>query len=304
MGSEKYHIPVLLRESIAGLAVDPNGVYLDLTFGGGGHAAEILRLLDRGRLIAFDQDPEVENHLPADHRFQFVNHNYRYMGRFLDYLGIAQADGILADLGVSSHHLDAPERGFSFRYEAPLDMRMNTRAERTARQVVNDSAAGELARILATYGEINRPAAWAASIIRAREKKPLETTAELVEAVRPLLKRGKENKDLARLFQAIRMEVNQELEGLQDMLGQAMRYLKPGGRLVVISYHSLEDRLVKNYMRSGNPEGKTQQDLYGNVLSQLTPVNRKVILPDEAELEANPRSRSAKLRIAEKVALS
>lgn len=302
MGSQNYHIPVLLRESIAGLAIDPNGVYLDLTYGGGGHSGEILRQLKKGKLIAFDQDRDVLNHLPTDHRLFFVNHNYRFMGRFLDYLGIRQVDGILADLGVSSHHLDAPERGFSFRYHAPLDMRMNTQATKTAAEVLNQSSQEELTRMLREYGELDRPGAWAAKIVQARASQPLSTTTDLVDCLQPLLKKGKEHKDLAKVFQAVRIAVNEELAGLEAMLEQSVKYLRPGGRLVVISYHSLEDRLVKNYMRAGNAAGRVAQDLYGKVLTPFKVLSKKVVVPETEELERNPRSRSAKMRIAERIA--
>jgi len=301
MGSTDYHIPVLLQESIAGLSVNPKGVYLDITFGGGGHSREILKHLDEGRLIAFDQDPDVKQYLPEDHRFQFVEHNYRFLGRFLDYLGIDQVDGILADLGVSSHHLDAPERGFSFRFEAPLDMRMNQKSSLSASEIVNQYSHKELIRIFKTYGEIDRPATWSARIIKAREEKQIQTTSNLVDCLKPLLKRGREHKDLARVFQALRIEVNKELDGLSEMLVQSLRYLKPGGRLVVISYHSLEDRLVKNFMRSGRLDGVIEKDFYGKVLSPFKLINRKVILSQPEELERNSRARSAKLRIAEKI---
>lgn len=301
MGSTDYHIPVLLRESIAGLSVNPKGVYLDLTYGGGGHSREILKLLDEGSLIAFDQDPDVRQYLSEDHRFQFVEHNFRYMGRFLDYLGLEQVDGILADLGVSSHHLDEPERGFSFRFDAPLDMRMNQKSPLSARKIVNTYSHKELTRVIREYGEINRPAAWSAKIVKAREEKQIHTTNDLVGCLKPLLKRGKENKDLARIFQALRIEVNKELDRLAEMLEQSLKYLKPGGRLVIISYHSLEDRLVKNFMRSGRLDGIIEKDFYGNVLSPFKLINRKVILAPPEEIERNSRARSAKLRIAEKI---
>lgn len=302
MRTPDYHIPVLLPESIAGLSVVPEGIYLDLTFGGGGHSSEILKELKGGALIGFDQDPDVKSNLPADSRFKFVNHNYRFMGRFLDYMGVHQVDGILADLGVSSHHLDAPERGFSFRFEAPLDMRMTKDSELTAQKVVNEYSREELIRILRSYGELNRAGRWAAQIIKTREEKAIASTFELVSCLEPLLKKGREHKDLARVFQALRIEVNKELDGLAQMLEQCADYLKPGGRLVVISYHSLEDRLVKNYMRSGNTKGEIEKDLYGQIHSPYKVITKKVILPGEKELEENPRSRSAKLRIAEKVA--
>jgi len=301
MGSTDYHIPVLLRESIAGLSVRPNGVYLDLTYGGGGHSREILGQLSNGKLIAFDQDPDVKQFLSDDHRFHFVEHNYRYLSRFLDYLGIDQVDGILADLGVSSHHLDAPERGFSFRFDAPLDMRMNQTSPLSARDIVNTYSHDELTKVIREYGEINRPAAWSARIIKERESKQILSTTDLVNCLKPMLKQGRENKDLARIFQALRIEVNKELDGLADMLEQSLSYLKPGGRLVVLSYHSLEDRLVKNFMRSGRLDGVIEKDFYGHTLSPFKLINRKVIVSTTEELERNSRARSAKLRIAEKL---
>lgn len=301
MKSAEYHIPVLLPESIAGLTVDPKGIYLDLTFGGGGHSHEILSLLEEGSLIAFDQDPDVLDKLPDNPHFQFVQHNYRYLGQFLDYLGIKKVDGILADLGVSSHHLDAPERGFSFRFDAPLDMRMNQKADLNAGKIVNQYSQDDLKRILRAYGELDRPGAYASRIVRAREDKPVETTTDLVDCLKPMLKRGRENKDLAKVFQALRIEVNQELDGLAEMLEQALRYLKPGGRLVVISYHSLEDRLVKNFMRSGRIDGLIEKDFYGKPLSPFKVISRKVIVPTDKEMERNSRARSAKMRIAEKI---
>ena len=302
MGTTDYHIPVLLQESIAGLAVDPKGVYLDLTYGGGGHSHEILQLLDTGSLIGFDQDPDVKDNLPQDPHFHFVQHNFRFLGRFLDYLGISQVDGILADLGVSSHHLDAPERGFSFRFDAPLDMRMNQKAPLMAQDIVSQYSQDELFRIFRDYGELDRPGVWATRVVKSREEQEIRSTSDLVECFRPLLKRGRENKELAKLFQALRIEVNKELDGLGEMLEQALEYLKPEGRLVVISYHSLEDRLVKNFMRSGRLDGKIEKDFYGKVMSPFKLINRKIILPQADELERNPRSRSAKMRIAEKIA--
>lgn len=300
MKSANYHIPVLLRECMAGLSVHPKGTYVDLTFGGGGHSAEILKMIDQGLLIAFDQDSDVLAQLPTHPRFHFIQHNFRFMGRFLEYLGIHQVDGILADLGVSSHHLDDPERGFSFRFEAPLDMRMNRDADLTAADILEKYDHQGLSTILSSYGELERPGKWAARIISCREKHAIKTTKELVSCLEPLLKKGREHKDLAKVFQALRIEVNHELDGLKEMLTQTVRYLRPGGRLVIISYHSLEDRLVKNFMRSGNFDGQVEKDLYGHEISPFRVISRKVLSPDEDELERNPRSRSAKLRVAEK----
>jgi len=301
MKTNVFHIPVLLRESIAGLAIKPGGIYVDLTYGGGGHSAEILKRLEQGRLIAFDQDPAVKEHLIEDARLEFIDHNYRYLKNFLEYKGVTGVDGILADLGVSSHHLDAPERGFSFRFDAPLDMRMNQESSRSAKGIVNDYPEEELVRIIKQYGEMERPMSWAKAICTARSIHVIESTKELVDAVKGLLKRGKEHKDLARLFQALRIEVNQEIDGLKEMLMQCIDLLKPGGRLVIISYHSLEDRLVKNIIRSGNPQGIIQKDFYGNLTGPFKMINRKIIEARPEEMEQNPRARSAKLRIAERL---
>ncbi len=295
-----YHIPVLLQESMAGLSVKPGGVYLDLTYGGGGHSREILKQLDDGMLVAFDQDPDAAANVMTDDRFRLVPHNYRFLENFLEYMGIDSVDGILADLGVSSHHLDAPERGFSFRFDAPLDMRMNPGMDKTAKDIVNNYTEEEMAVIFKKYGEMERPFAFAVRIVRFRAEHKLETTKELVSCLNPLLARGRENKELARVFQALRLEVNQEIEGLGIMLNQSLKFLAKGARLVVISYHSLEDRLVKNFMRSGNIEGKLNKDFYGVPITPFKLVNRKVIVPGDEELKRNPRARSAKLRIAEK----
>jgi len=301
MGATDYHIPVLLRESVSGLAVRSGGVYLDLTYGGGGHSREILEQLGDGMLIAFDQDPDASNNLMNDKRIRFVPHNFRFLKNFLDYMGITSVDGILADLGVSSHHLDAPERGFSFRFDAPLDMRMNPGMELTAQKIVNTYTVKEMASIFKKYGEMERPGVFANRIESYREGNRLETTVELVSCLKPLLKRGRENKDLARIFQALRLEVNKEIEGLGSMLEQSLDVLAKNARLVVISYHSLEDRLVKNFMRSGKLSGVIDKDFYGVPMTPFKLINRKVIMPDEEEIARNPRARSAKLRIAEKI---
>ena len=300
MGISDYHTPVLLEESIAGLSVIAGGTYLDLTFGGGGHSREILKLLGDGSLIGFDQDPDAAANKIQDKRFSLVPHNFRFLKNFLDYLGIDKVDGIVADLGVSSHHLNSPERGFSFRYDAELDMRMNPGMSQTAKDIVNNYSKEELNRIFKTYGELERPGAFVGRILRYREEAKIETTGELVSCLNPLLKRGKENKDLARVFQALRLEVNQEIEGLSSMLLQSLDVMKKGSRLVIISYHSLEDRLVKNFFRSGNFSGEVLKDLYGVPITPFNLVNRKLITPSEEELARNPRARSAKLRIAEK----
>ena len=289
-----YHVPVLFEESLDGLDIRPDGVYVDLTFGGGGHSRGILqRLGPQGRLYAFDQDRDARANLPEDSRLTFVESNFRFMHTWLRYLGVERVDGILADLGVSSHHFDTQQRGFSFRYDAPLDMRMNQRAQLTAADVVNNYDHVRLTAILRDYGELDSPHRITQCIERSRSVNPIGTINELIEAVAPVTPRGGESKFLAKLFQAIRIEVNGEMEALKMMLEQTVRTLAPGGRLVVITYHSLEDRLVKNFMRSGNFEGKAEQDFYGRVLT------RKAVVPDVDEIERNPRSRSAKLRIAE-----
>lgn len=295
-----YHVPVLFEESLDGLDIRPDGVYVDLTFGGGGHSRGILqRLGPQGRLYAFDQDRDARANLPEDSRLTFVESNFRFMHTWLRYLGVERVDGILADLGVSSHHFDTQQRGFSFRYDAPLDMRMNQRAQLTAADVVNNYDHVRLTAILRDYGELDSPHRITQCIERSRSVNPIGTINELIEAVAPVTPRGGESKFLAKLFQAIRIEVNGEMEALKMMLEQTVRTLAPGGRLVVITYHSLEDRLVKNFMRSGNFEGKAEQDFYGRVLTPFRVLTRKTVVPDVDEIERNPRSRSAKLRIVE-----
>lgn len=299
-----YHIPVLLRETVDGLAIRPDGTYIDVTFGGGGHSREILsRLGDEGHLYSFDQDADAEQNVPeGEERLTFVRSNFRYLTHWMRYHGEDEGvDGVLADLGVSSHHFDAEERGFSFRFDAPLDMRMNGRGGQTAADVVNTYAEEDLARIFYLYGELKNGRKLASAIVKARGQQPFATIDDLLQTLKPLLPREREKKDLARAFQALRIEVNHEMEALEEMLRGALRALKPGGRLVVLTYHSLEDRMVKNFMRAGNIGGKVEQDFYGNRLSPLRAVNNKVIVPSAEEQEANPRSRSAKLRIAEKM---
>lgn len=298
-----YHVPVLLRQSVDGLNIQPNGTYVDVTFGGGGHSREILsRLGENGQLYSFDQDGDAERNMPpGDERFTFVRSNFRYLTNWMHYYGVTAIDGLMADLGVSSHHFDDEARGFSFRFEAPLDMRMNSRAGMTAADVVNRYDEERLARIFYLYGEMKNSRRLAAAIVKDRADRPLTTVAHLTELVQPLIGRDRQKKDLAKVFQALRIEVNHEMDALEEMLQAAVRALRPGGRLVVLTYHSLEDRMVKNFMRSGNAEGKTQQDFFGNRLVPLKPVNNKVIIPDEEEQTANPRSRSAKLRIAQKL---
>lgn len=297
-----YHIPVLLKESVDGLDINPDGVYVDVTFGGGGHSREILsRLGDNGHLFSFDQDADTENNIMDDPRFTFVHSNFRWLSNWMRYYDIEHIDGLLADLGVSSHHFDDAERGFSFRYDAPLDMRMNREGGKTAADIVNDDTEEHLADIFYLYGELRRSRQIAAAIVKARQRKPILTTQDFLQVVDPLFRREKEKKDMARLFQALRIEVNHEMQALSEMLTSATRLLAKGGRLSVITYHSLEDRMVKNIMKSGNVNGKVEEDpVYGRKASPYNLVNNKVIVPSDEEVERNPRSRSAKLRIAEK----
>ena len=307
--TEQYHIPVLLKESIDGLAIRPDGVYVDVTFGGGGHSREILqRLGNKGRLFSFDQDADAEQNVIADElfsegqksgRFTFVRSNFRYLRNWMRYYGVEQIDGLLADLGVSSHHFDDETRGFSFRFQGPLDMRMNKRAGQTAADVINNYDEERLADIFFYYGELKQSRRIAKAIVAARKQKVIETTEALTATVEPLLKREREKKELAKLFQALRIEVNREMEALKELLLGATELLRPGGRLSVITYHSLEDRLVKNVIKSGNLDGKVVQDLYGRIETPFTNVG-KIIIPADVEQQENPRSRSAKLRIAER----
>lgn len=302
MTAESYHVPVLLKESVDGLSIKPDGIYVDVTYGGGGHSREILRRLGpRGRLFAFDQDADAEQNVVDDERLTFVRSNFRYLTNWMRYYGIDQIDGLMGDLGVSSHHFDAPERGFSFRFDAPLDMRMNKRATLTAADIVNEADERRLADIFYLYGELKTARRIAAAIVKARAQKPIQTTKEFVDAVEPLFRRESEKKDMARLFQALRIEVNHEMDALRQLLLGATEVIRPGGRLVIITYHSLEDRIVKNVMRSGNTEGRTEQDFFGRISSPLQPKPNKPITPSETEIQQNPRSRSAKLRIAEKI---
>ena len=295
-----YHIPVLLKESIDGMNLQPGGVYVDVTFGGGGHSKEILHRGDSSiRLLSFDQDEDAERNIVNDQRFTFVRSNFRYLYNFLRYHGIEQVDGILADLGVSSHHFDDSERGFSFRFDGNLDMRMNKRSGKTAADIVNNYDEERLVDIFYLYGELKNSRKLASTLVKARNRKAIVTIGDFLEIIKPLFGREREKKELAKVFQALRIEVNQEMEALKEMLLSAMEVLKPGGRLVVITYHSLEDRMVKNIMKTGNIEGKTIQDFYGNSQTPFKLVN-KVITASDEEVKSNPRSRSAKLRIAEK----
>ncbi len=313
--AETYHVPVLLNESIDGLAVRRGGVYADVTFGGGGHSREILsRMGGSGHLYSFDQDADAEANIRkgglcggADAAggageepcFTFVRSNFRYLNNWMRYYGVERIDGLLADLGVSSHHFDDGERGFSFRFDAPLDMRMNKRAGATAADIVNTYAEARLADVLYLYGELKNSRRLAAAIVSTRTQKSIKTTGDLVEAVEKQLPRERSKKDMARVFQALRIEVNREMDALREMLAAATELLSPGGRLAVITYHSLEDRIVKNIMKTGNAEGKLRQDFFGRIESPLRTVG-KVIVPGADEQQRNPRSRSAKLRIAEK----
>lgn len=297
----EYHKPVLLKESVDGLNIQPNGVYVDVTFGGGGHSKEILnRLGDKGKLIAFDQDKDALNNVIDDPRFLLVNENFRFLKRYLRFYGYAEVDGILGDFGVSSHQFDVAERGFSTRFEADLDMRMNQSSEFSAYDVVNKYEESKLREVLFQYGELRSAAGMARSIVEARSKNSIKTSKQLKEALGRFLPKHKENKILAQIYQAIRIEVNQELEALKEFLMQSQEVLKTGGRLSLISYHSLEDRLVKRFMRSGLFEGEPEKDVYGRVSVPLKPLG-KLITPTEAEIKLNNRARSAKLRIAERI---
>ena len=297
-----YHTPVLLHESIEGLNIDPKGTYIDVTFGGGGHSKSILDKLTRGgKLFGFDQDKDAENNIPQNEKFTFVRSNFRFLSNFMAWHDIEQFDGLLADLGVSSHHFDDETRGFSFRFNAPLDMRMNKRSGKTAAEILNNYSPEALADIFYFYGEMRNARQIASAIIKYRSQKKIETTNDLLEILNPFSGREKEKKYMAQAFQALRIHVNGEMDALKEMLAQALNLLKPGGRLVVITYHSLEDRLVKNFFKTGNFEGNVEKDFYGNVITPFKQINNKVIIPNQEEIEINPRSRSAKLRIAEKL---
>lgn len=301
MEEQTYHVPVLLNESIEGMNIQPGGIYVDVTFGGGGHSKEILRQGDDTiRLFSFDQDEDAERNIVNDHRFTFVRSNFRYLYNFLRYHDIEGVDAVLADLGVSSHHFDDSERGFSFRFDGKLDMRMNKRAGMTAADVVNNYDEERLANIFYLYGELKNSRKLASALVKARSNKQIVTIGDFLDIVKPMFGREREKKELAKVFQALRIEVNQEMEALKEMLYAATEALKPGGRLVVITYHSLEDRMVKNIMKTGNIEGKAEQDFFGNIQTPFRLVNNKVIVASDEEVSRNPRSRSAKLRIAEK----
>lgn len=302
MSTTSYHIPALLEETINGLNIKEDGTYVDVTFGGGGHSRAILEKLgDKGRLLGMDQDLDAWANKLDDNRFTFVHSNFSFLKNFVRYYGVNGVDGILADLGVSFHHFDASERGFSFRHDSALDMRMNTKSSLDARTVLASYDEEQLANVLYLYGELKQSRRMASAIVKARQAGEISTTGQLVEIVSPYIKRSQEKKELAQVFQALRIEVNHEIDVLKRLLEQSLEVLNPGGRLVVITYHSLEDRLVKNFMRSGNLEGKVEKDFYGRVSTPWKLINNKVITASDAEVERNPRSRSAKLRIAEKV---
>ena len=295
-----YHVPVLLKESVDGLDIQPDGVYVDVTFGGGGHSKEILsRLGKKGHLYSFDQDADAENNIVADERFTFVRSNFRYLTNWMRYYGVERINGLLGDLGVSSHHFDDETRGFSFRFDAPLDMRMNKRAGQTAADILNNYTEEQLADVFYLYGELKNARRLAKAIVDSRKERTIQTTADLGASIEPLMRSDREKKDLARIYQALRIEVNHEMDALRDMLKGATQLLCEGGRLSVITYHSLEDRIVKNVMKAGNAEGHVEQDFYGRISSPYRLVN-KVTVPTDEEQQQNPRSRSAKLRIAEK----
>jgi 16S rRNA (cytosine1402-N4)-methyltransferase len=296
-----YHNPVMLIESLEGLSINPNGIYVDVTFGGGGHSRAILNhLSDDGRLLAFDQDDDAKENIPDDERFILIPQNFRYIKNFLKLYKAFPVDGIIADLGISSHQIDKAERGFSIRFNGELDLRMNQNQNKSAKEVVNEYSEVELKRVFKDYGELSNAWKIANAIVKYRTINEIENTEHLKDAVINCLPRKFENKTLAMIFQAIRIEVNEELEVLKELLLHSVDCLKPGGRLVVISYHSLEDRLVKNFMKSGNFKGDIEKDFYGNIISPLKSISRKAIVPNSDEVERNSRSRSAKLRIAEK----
>lgn len=296
-----YHIPVLLEETIAGLNINPNGIYVDVTFGGGGHSKEILkRLSPNGHLYSFDQDKDAEQNIVADNRFTFVRSNFRYLKNWMRYYDIEYIDGLLADLGVSSHHFDAQERGFSFRFDGDLDMRMNQRGTKTAADIVNEYTEEQLANVFYLYGELKNSRKLAAAITRKRSERRIYTIGDFLEIIKPFFEREREKKKMAKVFQALRIEVNQEMDALKEMLQAASELLRPGGRLSVLTYHSLEDRIVKNFIKTGNVDGKMEKDFFGNINTPFKAVNNKIIMASTEEQEKNPRSRSAKLRIAEK----
>ena len=297
-----YHVPVMLHESLEGLDIQPSGVYVDVTFGGGGHSREILnRLNDEGELYGFDQDADAEQNILHDSRFTFVRSNFRFLKNFMHYYNVEKIDGLLADLGVSFHHFDDSERGFSFRFGGKLDMRMNNRAGISAVDILNNYDEEKLSGIFYLYGELKTARKIAAAIVQKRTVGKITDIENFLEIIHPFINRKQEKKELAQLFQALRIEVNHEMDSLRKMLTQAAELLKPGGRIAILTYHSLEDRLVKNFFKTGNFEGKAEKDFFGRINTPFKPINNKVIAPSDAEIERNPRSRSAKLRIAEKI---
>ncbi|MCR9014996.1 16S rRNA (cytosine(1402)-N(4))-methyltransferase RsmH [Aquiflexum gelatinilyticum] len=295
-----YHIPVMLGPCIEGLAINPNGIYIDLTFGGGGHSKEILKHLEKGHLYGFDQDVDAEENTPEDDRFSFIQANFRDFRKYLRLYGVNQVDGILADLGISSHQIDEPKRGFSTRFEGELDMRMSSGMDISAKDVLNTYEEGKLHKIFGIYGEIKNAKTLAQAVVSQRAAAQFETTADFKALLQKYAPRGKEFKYFAQVFQALRIEVNDEMGALEDMLKQTVDALKPGGRLVIMSYHSLEDRLVKNFINKGKFQGEVEKDFYGNLIRPLEPIHRKALIADEEEIQSNNRARSAKLRIAEK----
>lgn len=298
-----YHLPVLLSECVKGLQINPNGIYVDATFGGGGHSREILkRLGEEGHLFGFDQDLDAEQNIPVhDNRFTFVRSNFRFLLNWMHYYHVEKIDGLIADLGVSSHHLDSEERGFSFRFNAPLDMRMNKKAKTTAADIVNCYSERELATIFYLYGEIKNSRKISAAIVKSRDIKRIETIEDFLPIIKPFIPHGREKKYLAQIFQSLRIEVNKEMDALNDLLDASLHILANKGRLVILTYHSIEDRMVKNFIRAGKVDGKVEQDFFGHKIAPLKAVNNKVIQPSFTEQKTNPRSRSAKLRIAEKI---
>lgn len=297
-----YHIPALLNECLEGLNISPNGTYVDVTFGGGGHSRGIVEKLgEGGRLFSFDQDSDAEKNIIDDKRFTFVKSNFRFLKNFMQYHGISEVDGIIADLGVSFHHFDEADRGFSFRFDGKLDMRMNRKGGKSAADIINRYPEDKIADILYYYGEMRNARRIASAIVRKRENKAIETTSDLLAIIKDMVNPKQEKKELAQIFQALRIEVNDEMASLKSMLLQSAAILKPGGRMVVLTYHSLEDRIVKDFFKFGNFEGKAEKDFFGRVIAPLKQVNNKVIVPTDEEIERNPRSRSAKLRIAEKL---
>lgn len=302
MSEPVYHIPALLNECIQALDIQPNGTYVDTTFGGGGHSRVIMEELgEGGRLYGFDQDMDALRNAIDDARFIFVRSNFRFLSNFLRYYGVESVDGIIADLGVSFHHFDTADRGFSFRADSPLDMRMNQRAQLTARDVLNSYSDRDLERVLRLWGDLRKPAPIVKAILRARSAGPIDTTGQLLDALRGSINPKREKAELAQVFQALRIEVNNEMQALEEFLLSTVRALRPGGRLVVLTYHSLEDRMVKNFMRSGNIEGRMEKDFFGRVSTSWKVITRQPIVPTDEEIERNPRSRSAKLRVAERL---